>query len=126
MLHTARGPGDARIEAMIGSLQARGLTREQAKHEGGRTLGMRLGLVAREILSRVPLERLLLSGGDTSSQVTKVLAPQALVVAARLARGAPLCRFVAPGSPIDGLQVALKGGQMGGHDFFDEARRGKA
>ena len=126
MLHTARGPDDARIEAMIGSLQACGLTREQAKHEGGRTLGMRLGLVAREILSRVPLERLLLSGGDTSSQVTKVLAPQALVVAARLARGAPLCRFVAPGSPIDGLQVALKGGQMGGHDFFDEARRGKA
>jgi uncharacterized protein YgbK (DUF1537 family) len=126
ILHTARGPDDGRIDAMIGALQAKGLTREQAKHEGGRMLGRRLGHIARAILHAVPLQRLLLSGGDTSSQVTKVLAPDALVVAARLARGAPLCRFVAGEPPIDGLQVALKGGQMGDVDFFEKARRGSA
>ena len=126
ILHTARGPDDPRIDAMLAALEARGQTREQARHEGGRTLGMRLGQVAREILRAVPLQRLLLSGGDTSSQVTKVLAPDALVVAARLARGAPLCRFVATAPRVDGREVALKGGQMGDVEFFEKARRGNA
>jgi uncharacterized protein YgbK (DUF1537 family) len=126
ILHTARGPDDARIGALLTALEARGQTREQARHEGGRTLGVRLGHVAREILRVVPLQRLLLSGGDTSSQVTKVLAPDALVVAARLARGAPLCRFVSGDGRIDGLEVALKGGQMGDVEFFEKARRGNA
>jgi uncharacterized protein YgbK (DUF1537 family) len=125
ILHTARGPDDPRIEAMLAALQARGQTREQAKHEGGRTLGMRLGHVTRAILEAVPLRRLLLSGGDTSSHISKALAPDAIVVAARLARGAPLCRFVATGRQLDGLEVALKGGQMGDVDFFEKARSGR-
>lgn len=70
------------------------------------------------------MRRLLLSGGDTSSYVTKVLAPDAIVVAARLAPGAPLCRFVRGDARLDGLEVALKGGQMGDVDFFERARRG--
>jgi 3-oxoisoapionate kinase len=126
ILHTVRGPDDPRIAAMISALEARGRTRAQAKHEGGRMLGTRLGQIAREILQAVPLRRLLLSGGDTSSYVTKVLAPDALVVAARLAPGAPLCRFVPGDAQIDGLEVALKGGQMGDVSFFEKARRGNA
>jgi uncharacterized protein YgbK (DUF1537 family) len=126
ILHTACGPDDPRIEAMIRSLMAAGQTRARAKHEGGRMLGVRLGEIVSELLRAVPLRRLLLSGGDTSTQVTKVLAPDALVVAARLARGAPLCRFVARDARIDGLEVALKGGQMGDADFFEKARRGRA
>ena len=126
ILHTARGPDDPRIEAMIGALVAGGLTREAARHQGGRRLGQRLGWVTQDILARVPLRRLLLSGGDTSSNVTQVLAPQALTIAARLAPGAPLCRMHAPGTSLDGMEVALKGGQMGGIDFFEHARCGNA
>ena len=126
ILHTARGPDDPRIDAMLAALEGLGQTREQARHQGGRKLGMRLGHVVREILRAVPLQRLLLSGGDTSSQVTKVLAPDALVVAARLARGAPLCRFVSADERVNGLEVALKGGQMGDVEFFEKARRGNA
>jgi uncharacterized protein YgbK (DUF1537 family) len=100
------------------------MSRARAKHEGGRTLGVRLGQLVQAILERVPLQRVLLSGGDTSSQVTQVLAPDALTVAARLAPGAPLCRMHAGTRGLDGIEVALKGGQMGGVDFFDRARRG--
>ena len=124
MLHTARGPQDSRIDEMIGALVASGLAPDAARHEGGRRLGQRLGLVTRDILARVPLRRLLLSGGDTSSQVTQVLAPQALTVAARLAPGAPLCRLHAADPRLDGMEVALKGGQMGDVQFFERARRG--
>ncbi len=125
LLHTARGPDDARIEQTLTALRARGWSTERARQEGGRLLGQRLGQIARAILQQRPLRRLLLSGGDTSSQVTQALAPAGLVVAARLTRGAPLCRFVAPGVAwLDGVEVALKGGQMGDANFFETARAG--
>jgi uncharacterized protein YgbK (DUF1537 family) len=125
LLHTARGPTDPRIDEMIDALAMQGMSRGQTKHEGGRTLGVRLGQIVQDILARVPLRRVLLSGGDTSSQVTQVLAPDALTIAARLAPGAPLCRMHAAGD-LDGIEVALKGGQMGDVNFFDRARRGNA
>ena len=124
ILHTARGPEDPRIEQMIESLIAKGQTRGQAKHEGGRVLGVRLGNITRKIVEAAQPKRLLLSGGDTSSQITQVLGPEALVIAARLAPGAPLCRLISKHPSINGLEVALKGGQMGSQDFFVKALKG--
>lgn len=126
MLHTARGSHDPRIEAMIGASMSRGLTRGQAKHEGARLLGQRLGQLVDRVLRAVPLRRLLLSGGDTSSQITQQLAPDALLIAARLAPGAPLCRVVSRAPHLRQLQIALKGGQMGQEDYFVKALRGTA
>ena len=124
ILHTARGNTDPRIAQMVGSLVGTGLTRAEATHQGGRTLGRRLGELTRAVLERQPLRRIVLSGGDTSSQVTQVLAPDALSVVARLAPGAPLCRLHAAGSTLDGLEVALKGGQMGDANYFIKVRDG--
>jgi uncharacterized protein YgbK (DUF1537 family) len=98
--------------------------RTRARHEGGRLLAQRLGELVRAIVHDTRPERLVLSGGDTSSQVAKALAPDGLVVAARLARGAPLCRMVSGDARLDGLEIAMKGGQMGGHDMFVIARDG--
>ena len=124
MLHTARGPQDPRIEAMIASLMSHGKSREDAKHGSGRLLGMRLGLIVKAILLATPLRRLLLSGGDTSSQITRVLAPEALEIEARLAPGAPLCRVISQQAHLSALQIALKGGQMGDKSYFVKALRG--
>ncbi|MES2785676.1 MAG: four-carbon acid sugar kinase family protein [Pseudomonadota bacterium] len=124
MLHTARGPDDPRIAALIGSLVARGEAREEARHGGGRLLGVRLGHIVQKILLAVPLRRLLLSGGDTSSQITRILAPDALEIEARLAPGAPLCRAISNQPHLRALQIALKGGQMGDDSYFVKARRG--
>jgi len=126
MLHTARGAQDPRIAAMLDSLIARGRSRDQAKHEGGRLLGQRLGELVDTVLRAVPLRRLLLSGGDTSSQITQRLAPDALLIAARLAPGAPLCRALSRQPHLRDLQIALKGGQMGQADYFVKAQRGSA
>jgi uncharacterized protein YgbK (DUF1537 family) len=124
VLHTARGPDDPRIGEMLGAMLARGLTHEDARHSGGRLLGMRLGEVARRILAAVPIRRIVIAGGDTSSQVTKVLGPDALEVAARLSPGAPLCRTLSRSPETHGIEIALKGGQMGGMDFFKKLRAG--
>ena len=126
MLHSARGPNDARIEAMLSALAGQGMSREQARHEGGRLLGHRFGDLVDALLRAHPLQRLLLSGGDTSSHVTQRLAPQALRVVARLAPGAPLCRAISREPHLAQLEIALKGGQMGQPDYFVKALRGTA
>ena len=126
MLHTARGSHDPRIEAMIDALMLGGATRAEAKHAGGRLLGQRMGQIVEQILRKVSLRRLILSGGDTSSQITQQLAPDALLIAARLAPGAPLCRVVSRAPHLRHLQIALKGGQMGQPDYFVKALRGTA
>ena len=124
ILHTARGPNDPRITTMIDSLVARGESREQAVHGGGRLLGIRLGEIVQKILVVTPINRLLLSGGDTSSQITRVLAPDALEIEARLSPGAPLCRVISDKPHLRDLQIALKGGQMGDASYFVRALQG--
>lgn len=124
ILHTARGPDDPRIHALIESLVARGESREQARHGGGRLLGVRLGEIVQRILVATSVQRLLLSGGDTSSQITSVLAPDALEIEARLSPGAPLCRVISDKPHLKGMQIALKGGQMGDASYFVRALHG--
>lgn len=124
LLHTARGPDDPRIGRMVEALVAAGRTPDAARLEGGRLLGQRLAELTRAILERARVPRLLLAGGDTSSLVMQALGPQALTVAARLSPGAPLCRLHGGDALAHGMQAALKGGQMGGPDFFERAWRG--
>jgi 3-oxoisoapionate kinase len=124
ILHTARGPDDPRIEEMLDALATRGLSRGEAKFSGGRTLGVRLGNVIRDILALQRVSRIGIAGGDTSSQTMQVLGPDALEVAARLTPGAPLCRTLSRSPESHGIEVALKGGQMGGRDFFERLRTG--
>jgi 3-oxoisoapionate kinase len=126
VMHTARGPEDARIGALVDALQAQGCSADEARHHGGRLVSDRLGEVVDGIVRAHPLRRLVLSGGDTSSRVTQVLAPDALEIRARLAPGAPLCRMLSNAPHLQGLEVALKGGQMGGADYFVKALRGSA
>lgn len=126
MLHSARGPQDPRIEAMLSALAVQGMSRDRARHEGGRLLGQRFGDLVDALLRAHPLQRLLLSGGDTSSHVTQRLAPQALRVVARLAPGAPLCKAISREPHLAKLEIALKGGQMGQPDYFVKALRGTA
>ncbi|MPW22542.1 four-carbon acid sugar kinase family protein [Paraburkholderia sp. CNPSo 3157] len=124
VMHTARGPQDPRIAAMLDALVSGGMSDAEARHRGGRLLGQRLGAIAQSVLEAAPLRRLVLSGGDTSSQVTQVLGPDALEIDARLTPGAPLCRVISNKPHLKQLQVALKGGQMGDANLFVTARDG--
>jgi len=124
LIHTAKGPGDARIEQMIEAMLQKGLPRDEARVQGGKQLAMEVGHVALEILKAFPLKRLVVSGGDTSSQVTKVLAPDALVIKSDISPGAPLCQMHAREPYLKDVEIALKGGQMGDRDYFVKALRG--
>jgi len=106
VIHSAEGPlGDAAPAA-------------------GALLGAALGRVAHEAIRRQGLRRILFAGGDTSSHGVAELGIDALTWAAPIERGAPLVRTHAAEPAVDGLELVLKGGQMGGEGFFETVRRG--
>lgn len=81
-------------------------------------------LLAR-VLERAPqLRRVGVAGGDTSSFALRALGPWALSWAGSLAAGVPLLRAHADDPALDGLEVMLKGGQMGPPDVFERLLRG--
>lgn len=111
LLYTALGPGDAAVR--------------DARSQGAR-VGERLGRLARRILHEARLSRLLVAGGDTSGYVARQLGLYALEMAVPIAPGSPLCRARARDDAFDGLEIALKGGQVGKPDYFASVLRGAA
>lgn len=99
---------------------------EPVKDRGryGEAFGAAMGAGLRELLTHSGVRRIVIAGGDTSTRVVKQLGLKALTFAAPLAPGAPLCRAYAPGSDLDGLELVLKGGQVGCDEFFAQARNG--
>jgi uncharacterized protein YgbK (DUF1537 family) len=119
VVYSASGPNDPSILA----------TREGfAASSGGRSantakvLGSALGRLARELITRTGLRRVVVAGGDTSSYATQELGLYGLEMLAELTPGAPLCRGYSEDPQFDGLEIALKGGQMGKADYFGMAR----
>lgn len=82
-------------------------------------LAAQCGRLLRQVLMRVPVSRLGVAGGDTSSHALQALAPTALSWLGRPAPGVALCRAHAAEAWLDGTEVMLKGGQMGGDDLFE-------
>ncbi|MGJ7484074.1 four-carbon acid sugar kinase family protein [Variovorax sp. LT2P21] len=78
------------------------------------------------VLAAVPLSRVGVAGGDTSSHAVQALDAWGLSYRAPLAPGVALCRLHSESPGLDGLEIALKGGQMGGEDFFERLVHGNA
>jgi uncharacterized protein YgbK (DUF1537 family) len=88
-------------------------------------LGLALGRLMLSLVQQAGVRRVVLCGGDTSSHAVQQLGLTALTFAGTLAPGAPLCRAHAEEKTVlDGLELVLKGGQIGPEDFFGMARYG--
>jgi uncharacterized protein YgbK (DUF1537 family) len=93
--------------------------------EHGEAFRTALGGRLRELLLLSGVRRVIAAGGDTSTDAVKQLGLDALTFVAPLSPGAPLCRGHAPSSPLDGLELVLKGGQIGPEEFFAQVRNGE-
>jgi uncharacterized protein YgbK (DUF1537 family) len=110
LLYTALGPSADRGAALHGEARQR--------------LGRALGRIQSQLVERARLKRAVVAGGDTSSHALGEMGIAALTLKMPLplTPGSPLC--VAHGGEADGLEIALKGGQVGGHDYFSMIRAG--
>ncbi|MFS8049467.1 four-carbon acid sugar kinase family protein [Rhizobium sp. BR 314] len=116
ILHTALGPSADRggdIDRIPG-----------ARH----LLGQALGTILRRLIEQENLGRAVIAGGDTSSHALKELRVEALTTLLPLPQtpGSPLCTAHGSYAPTNGLQIALKGGQVGTDHYFAQIRAGRA
>lgn len=119
LIHTAAGPDDPAVAALRQAVATSGITTETVNHR----IGAALGRVLDAILRQSGVRRAVISGGDTSGHGTAQLGLFALSALAPTIPGAALFRGHGEGAH-DGLELALKGGQMGSEDYFGWVRAG--
>jgi uncharacterized protein YgbK (DUF1537 family) len=121
LVFSAEGPDDPSVLDFDAIAKEAGLSRFDAARRVGETLAE----IMRCLLDRVRLPRVVVAGGDSSGEVAGALGISALSVAAGMAPGSPLCRVWSSNSARDGLEIALKGGQIGAASFFGSVLEGK-
>ena len=120
IVFSAEGPDDPSVVRFDAIAAEARLDRATAAREVGRALGD----VMRRLLDRTSVRRVVVAGGDSSGEVAGALEIEALTVLAGMAPGAPLCKAWSPVARRDGLELVLKGGQMGDATFFARVRNG--
>ena len=115
VLYTALGP-----ETDLG--------KELEGEHARRLIGETLGRIQRAFVERAGLRRVVIAGGDTSSHALPQLGVYALTTRLPLPStpGSPLCLAHSDHQAFDGVEIALKGGQVGNDDYFVRILRGAA
>jgi uncharacterized protein YgbK (DUF1537 family) len=121
LLYSALGPDDPKIASTKKQLTTSGLSPSAV----GEILGTQQGLVLKNILAKTGLRRAAVAGGDTCGHVLKQLSIYVLEFIIPLGIAAPLCRASSSNPQFDGMEIALKGGQLGEIDFFGSVLKGK-
>ncbi len=121
LIYSALGPDDSKILNTKERIKELGLSTKNI----GEILGTQLGIVLKEILTKTGLRRAAVAGGDTCGYVLKQLSIHVLEFVVPLGKAAPLCRASSKEPAFDGMEIALKGGQLGERDFFVSFRKGK-
>jgi 3-oxoisoapionate kinase len=114
ILFTAMGPDDHNVKYVQDSLRNVGATLSNT----GEFIGRKLGQMARELIRQTDLRRIIVAGGDTCGYAARELGIFALKMLSPVAPGGPLCMAFSEDSSIDGLQIVLKGGQVGRENYF--------
>ena len=74
-------------------------------------------------LREIALRRIGIAGGDTSSHAALALDIWGLAYRHSLAAGVTLCALHSDASELDGVEMMLKGGQMGPSTLFETGAR---
>jgi 3-oxoisoapionate kinase len=100
--------------------------RQMAAGDWSARIGAAFGVLIDRVLARSEVRRIVIAGGDTSGYTLRSLAAYGLEVEASLAVAAALCRLRSSAQHLEGVEIVLKGGQVGACDFFELTRRGAA
>lgn len=120
IIYTARGADDPAIERLKTAIAATGTDPTEVNARLGEGLGRTLDT----ILRTAAINRAVIAGGDTSSHGALALGVYALTALAPTVPGAALFKAHSDDPALAGLELALKGGQMGGPDYFGRIRDG--
>jgi len=105
---------------------AQAVTAQQAAATASGTARLAAAIVAASAQAGKRLARIGIAGGDTSSQATLALGLWGLAFRSVLAPGVTVSVARSDDPVIDGVELMLKGGQMGGDRLFDDLAAGTA
>ncbi len=120
LVYSARGVDDPAVHRYREALEQFSTTSAQ----GNERIGIALGRVLEQVLQRTGARRAVIAGGDTSGHATQVLGIDALTALAPTIPGAALFHAHSDNPHHEGLEIALKGGQMGTEDYFGWIKHG--
>jgi uncharacterized protein YgbK (DUF1537 family) len=118
VIYTALGPEDEAIADTRKRIADQGILPSQA----GEHIGRQLGRWTKHIMQQSGLRRVVIAGGDTSGFVTSEMGIYGMEMLLPISPGAPLCKVYAQDAGMDGIELALKGGQFGSPDYFAKVR----
>jgi uncharacterized protein YgbK (DUF1537 family) len=118
VLYTALGPEDVAIADTREQFSMRGIEGSQT----GEFIGRQLGRWTKYIMQETKVRRVVIAGGDTSGFVTSEMGIYGMEMLISITPGAPLCRVYSEDAGMDGIELALKGGQFGSPDYFVRVR----
>ncbi|WP_119391995.1 four-carbon acid sugar kinase family protein [Taklimakanibacter lacteus] len=123
--HALAGGESVLIHTAMGSASDKGHELDRIP-DGRRRLGRALGKIAGELVRRHRLTRLILAGGDSSSHALGELDIHALTPRLPLPEspGSPVCLAHSADPAYAGLEIAMKGGQIGRDDYFIRLKQG--
>jgi len=120
ILYSAFGPDDQVIARTREQMKTLGIPTQSVGHY----LGAQQGMILKDIVLQTGLRRVAIAGGDTAGNVLKQLGIYVLEFIVPLGTATPLCRARSHINEFDGLEIALKGGQLGELDFFGNVLQG--
>lgn len=85
-------------------------------------LACRLAAVVEASLRDGATRRVIICGGDTSSRIISLLGARSLTIAANPIGNVVVCAVDSPNEWLHGVEVLLKGGQVGPVDLFERIR----
>lgn len=118
IIYTALGPDDLSIQKTRELFAKKGVS----EFHSGEIIGKQLGRWSKEIIKATGITRGIVAGGDTSGFVTRELGIYGLEVFRQISPGAPLCQAFSSDEKMNGFELALKGGQLGGLNYFSDVR----
>jgi 3-oxoisoapionate kinase len=122
LVYTARGPDDPAVADLSRAIAVSGASTGPVNDR----IGDGLGRLLDSALRRSRLTRAIIAGGDTSGHASLALGIYALTALAPVAPGSPLCCAHSGDPAHEGLEITLKGGQVGTPDFFCAVKQGGA
>ncbi|HSO27757.1 MAG TPA: four-carbon acid sugar kinase family protein [Anaerolineales bacterium] len=120
LIYSALGPDDPQIRQALAQAQSEGTPTAV-----GKQLGAQQGEILSAVLAQSGLRRAAVAGGDTCGHVLRRLKIYVLEFIIPLGTAAPLCRARSYDPLYDGLEIALKGGQLGNLDYFGRVVQGE-
>lgn len=124
IVHTSKGINDPRFVTTEKTSDSTEHDPDKKKAYISQLLGTSLGFLLIMVLESTNIQRICIAGGDTTSLVVETMEIEALEMISPFVPGAPLCRFVAPQKPYNGIEATFKGGQVGRKDFFGALVKG--